>query len=168
MAMFLAILPVLTALALPPRHLNWAYLDVPRVDQAVSPNIAVVVDWQHDFAKLMRYSRNPQSQYYFLLDWPVALVGPGAFVVDYHLMAAYRDAGYYSQNIQDNDAFLCSHSDFLVLDSQAWEALSWFDLAVRKMPQFEWRVLSSFDALGVSRKLISVHRTEPLPFCKQP
>ena len=39
----------------------------------------------------MRLSRNPEVRYYYLLDWPAALVGPRAFVVDYHLMQAYRE-----------------------------------------------------------------------------
>ncbi len=65
----------------------------------------------------MRFSQNPEARYYFLLDWPAALVGPRAFVLDYHLMQAYRDNGYYSKNIQDSHSFLCSHSDFVVLDA---------------------------------------------------
>jgi hypothetical protein len=169
---FLAISPMLSALALPPLDSSWQYLDVSRLDRSVPPNMAVVADWQDDFAKLMRYSQNPQTQYYFLLDWPSAMKGPRTSVPDYHLMSAYRDVGYYSANIQDNEPFLCLHNDFLVLDShiagQSAEEPSWFDLTVRKRPQFEWKELSSFDSTDVERKLISVHRREQLPFCNQP
>ena len=65
----------------------------------------------------MRYSQNPNVHYYFLLDWPAALAGPRAFVLDYHLMQAYRNNGYYTKNIQDSQTFLCSHPDFVVLDA---------------------------------------------------
>jgi hypothetical protein len=169
MVSFLAISPILSALALPPLASSWRYLDVSRLERSVSPNTAVVADWQDDFAKLMRYAQNPRTQYYFLLDWPSALKGPRTSVPDYHLMSAYRDVGYYSANIQDNEPFLCLHNDFLVLDSHitgpSAEEPSWFDLAVRKRPQFEWKELSSFDSTDVERKLISVHRREQLPFC---
>jgi hypothetical protein len=170
--LFLAISPILSALPLPPLDSSWRYLDVPRLDHTVPPNIAVVADWQDDFAKLMRYAQNPQTKYYFLLDWPAALNGPKTSVPDYHLMSAYRDAGFYSPNIQDSEPFLCLHNDFLVLDThlvgQGAEEPTWFDLAVRKLPQFEWTDLSSFDGPEVNRKLIFVHRRESLPFCNQP
>jgi hypothetical protein len=171
-ALFLAISPVLTALAMPPLHSSWRFLDVQRLDQTVPPNTAVVADWVDDFAKLMRYSHSPQTHYYFLLDWPAALTGPRASVPDYHLMSSYRDAGYFSQSIQDNEAFLCSHTGFFVLDTrlpgQDAEGPTWFEQAIRNMPQFEWKILDSFDGPGVKRKLISVHRREPLPFCNKP
>ena len=54
----------------------------------------------------MRYSRNPDVHYYFLLDWPGALLGPRAFTHEYHLMEAYRNNGYYSSNIRDSRGFL--------------------------------------------------------------
>lgn len=171
-ALFLAISPVLTALAMPPLHSSWRFLDVQRLDQTVPPNTAVVADWVDDFAKLMRYSHSPQTHYYFLLDWPTALTGPRASVPDYHLMSSYRDAGYFSQSIQDNEAFLCSHTGFFVLDTrlpgQDAEGPTWFEQTIRNMPQFEWKILDSFDGPGVKRKLISVHRREPLPFCNKP
>ena len=92
---FLLISPVLTVRALGSQSLYRGYLDVQRLEQIVPPNVAVVAGWQEDFAKLMRYARSPNPQYYFLLDWPAALVGPRAFVLDYHLMQAYRNNGYY-------------------------------------------------------------------------
>jgi hypothetical protein len=171
-ALFLAISPVLSAMVRPPLDASWRFLDVRRLDQIAPPNIAVVAEWQDDFAKLMRYSHSPRNHYYFLLDWPVALAGPLGYVADYHLMSAYRDAGYYSQNIQDNDRFLCSHTDFLVLDTylsgQEAEGPTWFEQTVKKMPQFQWKILDSFDGPEAKRTLISVHRQEPLPFCNQP
>lgn len=170
--MFLAISPILSALLMPPLDLSPQYLDVPRLDHAVPPHVAVVADWQDDFAKLMRYAQNPRARYYFLLDWPAALKEPRGSVSDYHLMSAYRDAGYYAPDIQENEPFLCSHKDFLVLDAHVGgpgaEESTWFDLAVRKLPQFEWKDLSSFDGSEVKRELISVHRRESLPFCNQP
>ena len=38
-------------------------------------------------------------------------------MLDYHLMQAYRNNGYYSGNIRDSRKFLCSQADFLVLDA---------------------------------------------------
>jgi hypothetical protein len=171
-ALLLAALPVLSALVLPPLVRSWEFLDVQRLDQVTPPNMAVVAGWQGDFAKLMRLSHGPTDHYYFLLDWPSALAGSRSFVLDYHLMSAYRDVGYYPQNIRNSDAFLCSHTEFLVLDSHLLakddEGPSWFDLTVKDKPQFEWKVVNSFDGPEVKRNLISVHRTEPLPFCNRP
>jgi hypothetical protein len=86
-------------------------------------------------------------------------------VLDYHLMRAYRDNGYYSNNIQDSQGFLCAHPDFLVLDG---EGHSWFDLTIRRMPQFEWKIIDSFSAPDLQRNLIAVHRRSSLSFCDQP
>jgi hypothetical protein len=163
--LFLVICPVATVLALPPLDTRQEYLDVQRLDHVVPPNIAVVAGWQEDFSKVMRFSHDPQSRYYFLLDWPSAVEGPRGFVLDYHLMKAYRDNGYYSKNIQDSQGFFCSHPDFLVLDV---EQHGWFDMTIKRMPQFEWKVIDSFDAPEAKRSLIAVHRIEPLDFCNQP
>jgi hypothetical protein len=168
--LFLVISPALSVLALEPPNLDFHYLDVQRLDRVVPANVAVIAGWQEDFAKLMRYSPNSQSRYYFLLDWPAALAGPRTFVLDYHLMQAYRDNGYYSENIQDSHGFLCSHPDFFVLDAPNASVLNaqkpnWFDVTIRATPQFEWKVLDSFDGPEVQRKLISVHRKASLSFC---
>ena len=175
---FLMVLPVLTALAVGPMKLNIAYLDIEGVEEMVPAGMPVVAAWQEDFVKFMRLSRNPEVRYYYLLDWPAALVGPRAFVVDYHLMQAYRDNGYYAKNILDSTSFLCSYPDFLVLDSPNANTLdannnspdfkkpNWFDFNIATKPQFEWKVLASFDGPWVARKLIRVHQKAPLPFCR--
>jgi Dolichyl-phosphate-mannose-protein mannosyltransferase len=163
-ALFLAISPVLSVLALPPLVLSKQYLDVQRLDRDAPANIPVVAGWQEDFSKIMRFS-SLQPRYYFLLDWPSALAGPSEFVLDYHLMKAYRDSGYYSQNIQDSHVFLCSHPDFFVLDV---EGHSWFDMSIKTMPQFEWKIIDSFSAPDLPRNLIAVHRRASLAFCNQP
>jgi hypothetical protein len=176
--LFLMISPMLTVLAVGPINLSWDYLDVPRLEQDLPANVPVVAAWQQDFVKLMRLAQNPEARYYFLLDWPGALVGPRAFVLDYHLMEAYRDNGYYSKNIQDSHSFLCSHPDFAVLDGPNGSTLdahsrnnpdfqkpNWFDTNIRTAPQFEWKAIADFDAPEVTRKLIIVHRRAPLPFC---
>ncbi len=149
-ALFLMISPVLTVLAVGPVELSWTYIDVQRLEQLVPPNTPVVAAWQQDFVKFMRYSKNPNIRYYFLLDWPAALAGPRAFVLDYHLMQAYRDNGYYSNNIRDSFSFLCSNTDFLVLDAPNADTLdatkkqpssqivrkpNWFDLNIRAHTQ---------------------------------
>ena len=176
----LVMLPMLTVLALGPIDVGWAYLDVRRVEQYLPPNAAVVAGWQQDFVKFMRFSQNPNVHYYFLLDWPAALMGPSEFTVDYHLMQAYRNSGYYANSIQDGRNFLCSHTDFFVLDSPNSTTLddynrpldmrkpNWFDLNIRRQPQYDWRVLASFDATEATRELIAVHRKAPLNFCNQP
>jgi hypothetical protein len=172
-AIFLVACPVATALLRGPLAADARFLNVQRLDEIVPPGTAVVVDWQHDFSKLMRYSRKPESHYYFLLDWPAALAGPRADVLDYHLMRSYRDAGYYSQNILESKAFLCSHADFLVLDTHQTAAPlepepTWFDFTVRNNPRFSWKILDSLDGPDVRRELIAVHRGSPLDHCDEP
>ena len=156
------------------------YLDVSRLEQLIPPDGTVVIGWQEDFSKLMRLTARPDHHYYFLLDWPAALAGPRSFVLDYHLMQAYRNNGYYAKNIQDSHEFLCSHTDFWVLDAPNASALqlgrhedtlemekpNWFDLNVKSEPEFQWKVVDSFDATEVTRNLIVVHRKSNLPFCE--
>jgi hypothetical protein len=175
--LFLMAAPVFTALVVGPITLSRAYLDVDGVEQMAPPGRPVLVVWQEDFVKFMRLSPNP-NHYYFLLDWPAALEGPKAFVLDYHLMQAYRNSGYYANNIVDSSSFLCSYTDFLVVDAPNASTLdvtssnspdmkkpNLFDLKIRTMPQFEWKVVASLDAFAVARKLIAVHRKAPLPYC---
>jgi hypothetical protein len=164
-AVFLAGSPVLSVLALPRPEMDTFYLDVRRLDNVAPPQIAVVATWLDDFTKVMRAGRDPEARYYFVLDWPSALAGPNGQVLDYHLMQAYRDNGYYSKNIQDSNDFLCSHTDFLVLST---DEQTWFNLTIRTRPQFEWRLLDSFNAPGVHRDLIAVHRKASLAFCEHP
>jgi Dolichyl-phosphate-mannose-protein mannosyltransferase len=174
-ASFLAILPVLSSLIMPPLPSSWQFLDVQRLDRAVPANTVVVADWADDFAKLKRYRHTLHSHYYFLLDWPAALAGPKPAVTSYHLLASNRDAGYYSRSVKDSRAFLCSHTDFVVLDThligQDADGPTWFDQRVRQAPEFAWQILGSFDAPYfpvVKRELISVHRREPLAYCDRP
>jgi hypothetical protein len=179
MILFLMVSPMLTVVAVGPINLSWDYLDVARMEQDLPPDVPVVAGWQEDFVKLMRLAHNPEPRYYFLLDWPGALVGPRAFVLDYHLMQAYRNNGYYSENILDSHSFLCSHRDFAVLDGPNGSTLdahdtnspdmqkpNWFDTNIRMAPQFEWQVIADFDAPEVKRKLILVHRKAALRFCQ--
>jgi hypothetical protein len=170
--LFLVTCPVSSALLRGPAADNPRFLDVERLDRMVPPDAAVVIGWQQDFDKIMRYSGKPGAHYYFLLDWPAALAGPPAYVLDYHLLHAYRDAGYYSPKIQDGHAFLCSHSDFLVLDTHVLVPMeqepTWFDFAIRNNPQFAWKNIDSLDASDVKRELIAVHRMAPLNHCDQP
>jgi len=170
--MFLVTCPVSSALLRGPAEGNPRVLDVERLDGMVSPDAAVVVDWQQDFSKIMRYSQKPGSHYYFLLDWTASLAGPRTHILDYHLMRAYHDAGYYPQKIQDSHAFLCSHADFLVLDAHALAPLeqgtSWFDFAIKKSPAFRWKILDSLDGPDVKRDLIAVHRGASLDHCDEP
>jgi hypothetical protein len=178
--LFLLISPVLTVLAVKPLDESLAYLDVQRVEQSVPADVPVVAGWQEDFSKFMRLAHNP-ARFFFLLDWPTASEGPRTFMLDYHLMQAYRANGYYPKNIQDSSEFLCSHQDFFVLDAPNANTLdgatnhspdmnrpNWFDNNVRMRPEFTWAVIGSFDGPRVTRKLISVHRLAPLPFCRIP
>jgi hypothetical protein len=170
--LLLLVCPVASALLQEGYPANSGYLDVQRLDKIVSPGTAVVVGWQHDFSKVMRYSQEPGSHYYFLLDWPASLAGPRSHILDYHLMRAYRDVGYYPQKIQDSHTFLCSHGDFLVLDAHALAPLeqgtSWFDFTIKNSPAFRWEILESLDGPDVKRELIAVHRIAPLNHCDQP
>jgi hypothetical protein len=169
---FLAACPVSSALLRGPADEDPRFLNVERLDKTGSPDTAVVVGWQLDFSKVMRYSRKPGPHYYFLLDWPAALAGPRAYVLDYHLMQAYQNAGYYARNIAYAHDFLCSHRDFLVLDGQDLKATeqapSWFDYSIRNDPSFDLKTVDSFDSSDVKRDLIAVHRRVPLSYCGQP
>jgi hypothetical protein len=175
---FLMISPILTVLALGPASEYRGYLDVARLEQLVPADGIVVAGWEEDFVKLMRLTTHPE-RYYFMLDWPAALAGPRSFVLEYHLMQAYRNSGYYSNNIQESQAFLCSHTDFWVLDAPNTRALkmgsrgdtlemekpNWFDLNIKTRPQFQWKIIASFDATEVTRNLIAVHEKSTLPYC---
>jgi hypothetical protein len=169
---FLATCPVSSALLRGSADRDPRFLNVERLDKVGLPDAAVVVGWQLDFAKVMRYSRKPGSHYYFLLDWPAALAGPRAYVLDYHLMQAYQNAGYYSQSIVYAHEFLCSHRDFLVLDGQDLKATeqapTWFDYTIRNNPSFDFKTIDSLDSSDVKRELIAVHRKAPLSYCGQP
>jgi hypothetical protein len=162
--LFLALSPVISVLALPPISMDTYYLDVKRLDETTPANAVIVTNWVNDFTKVMRYSNNPQGRYYFLLDWSSAVEGARGQVAEYHLMQAYRDSGYYAQNIVDARDFLCSHPDFLVLGT---DKQNWFDVGIRKQPEFEWRVINSFAAREVKRDLIAVHRKATPGFCSQ-
>ena len=177
--LLLMILPVLTAMAVGPMHLSWAYLDVEGIDRSGPAAVPVVAPWEEDFVTLMRLSRRPE-RYYFVLDWPAALAGPRASVLYYHLMQSYRNSGYYAGNIQDRNTFLCSHTDFLVLDSPNANTLNasngnspdfkrpnWFDVTVRTAPEFDWKAVAPFDGAETTRQLIAVHRKAALSFCPQ-
>ncbi len=169
--LLLLVSPVCSALLVRPPEVNAQYLDVEQLDSLTAGGLPLVVGWQNDFSTLMRYSRYPKERF-FLLDWPSALVGERTMVLDYHLMSAYRRVGYYPGNIRDKDEFLCSQTDFLVLDPHFVnkDALEpgWFDLAIRDTPQFAWRVIAHLDNPQIARRLIEVHRRAPLPFCHQP
>ena len=172
LVIFLVTCPVSSALLRGPAGEDPRFLDVERLDNVGFPDAAVVVGWQLDFAKVMRYSRKPGSRYYFLLDWPAALAGPRAYVLDYHLLQAYHNAGYYPQSIAYAHEFLCSHRDFLVLDGidlkATEQAPTWFDYSIRNNPSFEFKTVDSFDSSDVKRDLIAVHRKAPISFCGQP
>ena len=169
---FLVTCPVASALLRGTADGNPRFLDVERLDRHILPNAAVVVGWQQDFAKIMRYSQKPGNHYYFLLDWPAALAGPPAYVLDYHLMQSYRNSGYYSEGIQDSRAFLCSHTNFLVLDAHSLVPLepepSWFDFAIKNNPAFAWKTVESFDTPDMNRKMIAVQRRAALDDCGRP
>jgi hypothetical protein len=153
--------PILSALAVEYPFVNSESLDVARLDALIPPNGVVVTGWQHDLFRTIRFSTRADHPYYYLLDWPTALRGPSEFITDYHLMRAYREAGYNARSIQDQEAFFCEHPNFYALDNPEY---SWFDVTVRTMPEFQWtKVISATP--GFRRNLYRVHRIAPLPFC---
>jgi hypothetical protein len=177
--LLLLVWPVLTVWAVGSIKASWDYLDVQRLEGEIPANTVLVAAWQEDFVKLMRLGNQPESKYFYLLDWSSALPGPRAFVLDYHLMQAYRKVGYYAGNIKDNSDFLCSHSDFLVLDAPNANTLegsrnsspdmgrpNWFDANIRRAPQFQWKILDTLNSSEVARKLIAVHRQGALAMCR--
>jgi hypothetical protein len=176
LVLFFMTLPVLTVRALESPATSWAYLNVDLLEESIPPGTPLVAAWLEDFLKLMRLSHGDQSHYFFLLDWPGAQQGPRSFVLSYNLMRAYRESGYFADQIAESNDFLCTHPDFLVLNSPNATPLSggdddlkrpnWFDWNIRNHPQFTWKEIGSFDGTEVTRRLIAVHRTGPLPFCK--
>jgi uncharacterized membrane protein len=178
LVLFFLISPALAVMALDSPATGWDYLDTERLDRSLPPGAIVVAGSQQDFGKIMRTLHHPTATYYFLLDWPTAVQGPRNFVLDYHLMLAYRESGYWTAHILPNRDFLCSRGDFFVLDSPNGSTLdghnletaaatgpNWFDLNIRKAPQFEWRVVGSFDGAEVTRRLVAVHRRGSFEFC---
>ena len=151
-------MPVISALILDSSSASPEYLDVAQLDAAVPANVPVVVGWQHDFFKVMRYSKR-RDPYVFLLDWTTALKGDAEFVPDFHLMSSYRQAGYYSDNIRDQTDFLCRHSYFLVLDNPD---MSWLDVVGKEVPGLQREVIATIDD---DRTLFSVRRTESYAAC---
>ena len=151
-------MPVISALILDSSSASPEYLDVAQLDATVPANVPVVVGWQHDFFKAMRYSKR-RDPYVFLLDWTTALKGDAEFVPDFHLMSSYRQAGYYSDNIRDQTDFLCRHSYFLVLDNPD---MSWLDVVGKEVPGLQREVIATIDD---DRTLFSVRRTGSYAGC---
>ena len=154
--------PVVAAALVGPPVINWEYLDVPHLDTLIPLHVPVVVGWQHDFFKVMRYSSRADRPYIFLLDLPTALNGPVEFVPDFHLMSNYRQSGYYSANIQNQSDFLCSHPFFLLLEHRS---MSWLPAAKEQLPGLQAKVVARIDD---ERDLVavSIHRTAALTPCK--
>ncbi|HEX3940453.1 MAG TPA: glycosyltransferase family 39 protein [Acidobacteriaceae bacterium] len=136
-----------------------SYLDVQRVERDLPPDAVVVVEWQHDFSRMMRFSPRP-TRFFYLLDWNTALHGPRGLILDYHLMRSFRQAGYFASNIEDQNTFFCSHPNFYVLNRDQW-----FETTIGKMPQFAWKRIDILDD-SFERDLYSVHEIAPFPFCK--
>ena len=153
-------MPVISALILDSGKANPEYLDVSQLDAAVPANVPVVVGWQHDFFKVMRYSKRNDRPYFFLLDWPTALKGNVEFVADFHLMSSYRQVGYYSGNIRDQTDFLCTYPYFLVLDNPE---MSWWDVAGKELPGLRREVIATIDD---GRNLFSVRRLGSYAACE--
>lgn len=166
----LLITPVGSALLVRAPQANAQYIHVAQIDSLAPPGTPLVIGWLNDFSVMMRFSSHPQDRYY-LLDWPTALLGEKTMVLDYHLMSAYRRAGYYPGNIQGQNAFLCSHTDFLVLDPHFVKNHGldpgWFDLVIRPAPQFDWKIIATEGSQEMRRDLIAVHRKDALPFCSR-
>ena len=79
-------MPVISAAMVGYPEINAEYLDVPRLDALIPRNVLVVVQWQHDFFKTMRYSRRADRPYVYLLAWPPVVNGQQQPVSDFHLM----------------------------------------------------------------------------------
>ena len=60
-------MPVISAAMVGYPEINAEYLDVPRLDALIPRNVLVVVQWQHDFFKAMRYSGRADRPYLYLL-----------------------------------------------------------------------------------------------------
>lgn len=152
-------MPVISAAMVSYPEINTEYLDVPRLDALIPPNVLVVVQWQHDFFKAMRYSRRTDRPYLYLLAWPPVVNGQQ--VTDFHLMRNYRQVGYYSSSIKDQIDFICTHPYFLVLDH---DRSDWFASAKKDFPGLKSDPVAAIDE---SRELFAVRRTGSPPVCDQ-
>ena len=175
--LFLMAAPVSTALVVGPITLSRAYLDVARVEQMAPQGVPVLVVWQEDFVKFMRLSPTRSATTSCWIGrqhwWGQSIragLSPHASLPEQRLL--------FEEHL-DSASFLCTYTDFLVVDApnaSTLDAMSRnspdmmkpnsFDLKIRTMPQFEWNVVASLDAFAVTRKLIAVHRKAPLPYCR--
>ena len=69
------------------------------------------------FTELIGRQHASGVRYMYLLDWPESVrpSAPRGEVSEYHLMENWRRAGYFGGSIEDRDAFLRHHREFLVL-----------------------------------------------------
>ena len=154
-------MPVISAAMVGYPEINAEYLDVPRLDALIPHNVLVVVQWQHDFFKAMRYSRRDDRPYLYLLAWPPVVNGRQEPVSDFHLMTNYRQAGYYSSNIKDQLDFVCTHPYFLVLDNK-WS--DWFASVKKEFPGLKTDAVATIDK---DRELFAVRTTGSPAACDQ-
>jgi hypothetical protein len=154
-------MPVISAAMVGYPEVNADYLDVPRLDALIPHNVLVVVEWQHDFFKVMRYSGRADRPYVYLLAWPPVVNGQQEPVSDFHLMRNYRQVGYYSSNIRDELEFVCTHPYFLVLDNK-WS--DGFAYVKKEVPGLRTEPVASIDE---ERNLFAVRRTGSSAACGQ-
>jgi hypothetical protein len=154
-------MPVISAAMVGYPEINSEFLDVPRLDTLVPRNVLVVVQWQHDFFKAMRYSGRADRPYLYLLAWPPVVNGQQEPVSDFKLMRNYRQVGYYSSNIKDQLDFVCTHPYFLVLDNK-WS--DWSASLKKEFPDLKFDVVADIDE---DRQLYAVRRTGSSAACDQ-
>jgi hypothetical protein len=132
--------------------------------QAIPADLGpVVVGNLREFLPLMRYSEPAnQQRFVYLLDWQSALKEYLAAVPDYHLMLAYKQNGYFADRILFANDFLCSHTQFVILDAPT---TGFFDTTIRLDPHYRWHLVEVLDR---DRSVFEVTQISPPLACSRP
>lgn len=132
-----------------------------RVEALVPEAVPIVAEDMHDFLEMNYFTKRPDRPYHYILDWDSAIQKTGMLraTEDFKLMRNWREAGYWSANLQETSQFLHNHPQFVVLDN---DGFFWFEQRIANNPAFRIECLgSSFGAYRMS-KVIKVTRIADL------
>ena len=100
-----------------PQH-NTLHKDyTPTLTENLPHGVPVICEDIFSFTELISRQHGSGVQYTYLLDWSnsIAPQSPRGEVTQYNLMKNWKDVGYFSDSIQDKDAFLKKHPVFYTL-----------------------------------------------------
>jgi hypothetical protein len=125
-------------------------IDVPPMDftgglAAMLPRgVPVVFERVDVFDVMLAQQRAADLPMYFLLDWEDAVApdSPLGMASQFHEMANWRSAGYFSGSILDADKFLSTAQEFVVVDD---DIAHWFERRIVGNPTWEVERLGRYD-----------------------